>query len=34
MMVKDGENSHELQTTNLKSLGQIFKDVQTITWLF
>ena len=30
-MVKDGEDWQGLQTTNLKNLGLIFKDDQTVT---
>ena len=29
MMVKDGEDYHGLQMTNLKNLGYILQDVQT-----
>ena len=28
-MVKDGEDKHRLQTTNLKNFGSIFQDVRT-----
>ena len=30
-MVKGGEDLHELQTTNLKNLGQTFLDTQNVT---
>ena len=30
-MVKDGEDSHGLQTTNLKNLGEIFQVAKTVT---
>ena len=33
-MVKDGEDSHGLKMTNLKSLGKIFQDAQTVTSSF
>ena len=29
-MGKDGEDWHGLQTTNLKNLGYIFQDAQTV----
>ena len=29
-MVNDGEDGHGLQITNLKSLGYIFQDAQTV----
>jgi len=29
-MVKDGEDFHGLQTTNLKNLGLAFQDAQTV----
>ena len=32
-MVKDGEDKHGLQTTNLKNLGTSFEDVQIMTTL-
>ena len=32
-MLKEGEDSHRLQITNLKSSGLIFQDAQTVTWL-
>ena len=31
-MLKDGEDSHRLQITNLKRLGLIFQDARTVTW--
>ena len=30
-MVKDGEDYHGLQTTNLKNIGLIFQDAKTTT---
>jgi len=30
-MVKDGQDSQGLQTTNLKNLGLTFQDAQTVT---
>jgi len=30
MMVKDGEDKHGLQTTNLKNLGLTFQNAQTV----
>ena len=33
-MVKDGEHYQGFQTTNLKNLGYIFQDVQTVTYSF
>ena len=30
-MVKDGEDKHGLQTTNLKNVGLTFQDVPTVT---
>jgi len=32
-MVKDGEDSHGFQMTNLKNLDQTFQNVQTVTEL-
>ena len=32
-MLKDGEDSHRLQIKNLKTLGLIFQDAQTVTFL-
>ena len=30
-MVKDGEDRHGLQMTNLKNLGSIFQDARAVT---